>query len=99
MRDSIEKLSEQIRNQPHLDETEKAELLAQLAEIEAEVRSPETPEDTSEVEAIVRRAADEAEGQSFSDQIEEGLLRLEASFPTTAAALGRVAHVLSRMGI
>ncbi len=99
MRASIDKLSEQIRNQPHLDESEKRDLLAQLAAIEEEVQSPETPEDTSEVEEIVRRAAEEAEGQSFSDQIEEGLLRLEASFPTTAAALGRVAHVLSRMGI
>ena len=99
MRASIEKLSEQIRNQPHLDEDEKRDLLAQLAEIEVEVTSPDTPADTSEVEEIVRRAAEEAEGQSFSEQIEEGLLRLEASFPTTAAALGRVAHVLSRMGI
>ncbi len=99
MRASIEKLSETIRNQPHLDEGEKAELLAQLAEIESEVESPETSDDTSEVEELVRRAAEAADAPSFSEQIEESLLRLEASFPKTAATLGRIGHVLSRMGI
>lgn len=99
MRASIEKLSETIRNQPHLDEGEKEGLLAQLAEIEAEVTSPETSDDIREVEEIVRRVADAAEEPSFFDQIEESLLRLEASFPKTAATLGRIGHVLSRMGI
>lgn len=100
MRASIEKLSEKIQNHPHLNDEEKRELLAQLAEVEEEVVSPETSDDTAEVEELVRRAAAEAdEEQSFSEQMEEALLRLEANFPKTAAAIGRVGHVLSRMGI
>ncbi len=98
MRSSIEKLSEQIRNQPHLDESEKEELLALLSEIEEETHDA-TPEKASPAKDLVRLTAEGVEKQSIPGQWEESLLRLEATYPRTAAALGRIGHVLSRMGI
>lgn len=96
MRASIEKLSDHIRNQPHLDEAEKEELLLLLSEIETEVDAGSG--DLHPVKASVRLAAD-THPQSLPGQLEENLLKIEATYPKTAAALGRIADVLSRMGI
>lgn len=102
MRASIEKLSEQIRNQPHLDEGEKEELLSLVSGIQSEVETKIDDADAAEshpVKEAVDFAVEGAEAQSIHEQLEDSLLKLEASYPTTVSALNRIAHVLSRMGI
>lgn len=96
MRASIEKLSDHIRKQPHLDDSEKDELLQLLSEIESEVDAGAG--DPHPVKTSVQLAAD-VHPQSLPGQLEENLLKIEATYPKTAAALGRIADVLSRMGI
>ena len=99
MRASIEKLSQQIRNQPHLDESEKEELLSLVSGIESEVESEIDEAEDHPVQEAVNLTVEGAEAQSIPEQLEENLLKLEASYPTTVSALNRIAHVLSRMGI
>ncbi|MCB1077260.1 MAG: DUF4404 family protein [Verrucomicrobiae bacterium] len=98
MRDSIEKLTAHIQNQPHLDEIEKEELLQLVEEIQSEVEHQSTHEDLGSVADSVHMASG-IEENSFPHQLEENLLKIEAAYPKTAAALGRIADVLSRMGI
>ena len=99
MRKSIEKLSEQIRNQPNLDQGEKEELLSLISGIETEVGSGPDAEDAHPVREVVDLTMESVEGQSIHEHLEDSLLKLEATDPTTVAALNRIAHVLSRMGI
>lgn len=96
MRASIEKLSAHIQSQPHLDADEKAELLSLLSDIESEV---ETAAGDAHPLATTMDLAAGIEAPSLPDQLEENLLKIEATYPKTAAALGRIADVLSRMGI
>lgn len=98
MRASIEKLSAQIQNQPHLEAGEKQELLSLLSEIEAEASEAAAEEITLAMD-MVHMTGESVEAQSIPEQLEESLLKLEATYPRTSAALGRIAHVLSRMGI
>lgn len=99
MRASIEKLSQQIKDQPHLDSGEKEELLSLVAGIESEVEAEIDETEAHPVKDALDLAVEGAEAQSVSEQLEETLLKLEASYPKTVAALNRIAHVLSRMGI
>ena len=101
MRASIEKLSQQIQDQPHLDTSEKEELLSLVAGIESEVEAEidEAEAETHPVKDAVNLTVEGAESQTISEHLEESLLKLEATYPTTVAALNRIAHVLSRMGI
>jgi hypothetical protein len=105
MRESIETLTRRIEAQPHLDEQEKQDLLALIADIESEIDPDAELEGDAEhpVKAAVRLAAGspdaEDEGEGESEGFEERLLKIEASYPKTAAALGRIGHVLARMGI
>ena len=99
MRASIEKLSQQIQDQPHLDVSEKEELLSLVAGIESEVEAEIDEAEAHPVKDAVNLTVEGAESQSISEHLEESLLKLEATYPTTVAALNRIAHVLSRMGI
>ncbi len=106
MRESIEKLSEHIKSQPNLESGEKEELLGLLAGIEAETAEKLQAAGDEDCECpdhpaadLVRMTAAGVEQQSIPEQLDEGLLKLEVTYPKTAAALGRIAHVLSRMGI
>ena len=100
MRSSIETLSNQIKNQPNLSETEKQELLSLIAEIESEAGpADDGADDEHPVKVAVRQASADLEQESFSEQLEASLLKLEASYPKTAAAMGRIGNVLARMGI
>lgn len=96
MRASIEKLSAHILNQPHLDESEKDELLGLLAEIESEIDPDEKGHEP--VKSTVEMTADVA-SDSFPSQLQENLLKIEVAYPKTASALTRIADVLGRMGI
>jgi hypothetical protein len=98
MRASIEKLSAHIQNQPHLDESEKEELLDLLSEVEEEVDEDAPKRDVAALTNTVNLAA-EVDLDSFPHQLEENLLKIEVNYPRTAAAIGRIADVLSRMGI
>jgi hypothetical protein len=99
MRASIEKLSAHIQSQPHLDALEKEELLQLLADIESEVQADASGDpDLYPVRESMDLTADSAP-ESLPTQLEENLLKIEATYPKTAAALGRIADVLSRMGI
>ncbi len=100
MRSSIDTLSNQIKNQPNLSEAEKLELLSLIAEIESETGPvDEGDDDEHPVKVAVRQASTDLEQESFSEQLEASLLKLEASYPKTAAAMGRIGNVLARMGI
>jgi len=101
MRSSIEALANQIKNQPNLSEVEKQELLSLIAEIESETGAGDSDEvdDEHPVKVAVRQASADLEEESFSEQLESSLLKLEASYPKTAAAMGRLGNVLARMGI
>jgi len=100
MRSSIETLSNQIKNQPNLSDAEKQELLLLIAEIETETEAVDDG-DVGEhpVTVAVRQASEDLKKESFSEQLEASLLKLEASYPKTAAAMGRIGNVLARMGI
>ena len=97
--------SEQIRSQPRLSSEEKSELLELIADIETEVDGDNEDADAADhpvkdavrltLEGASASKSDEAEPKQFED----GLLKLEANYPRTAAALGRIGHVLARMGI
>lgn len=103
MRASIEKLTRRIQSLPHLDEAEREELLGLVGGIAEEVG--ELPEDEDgagegEPHPVKRSVSLLAEEEpTLPGQIHESILKVEAAYPKTAAALGRVAHVLSRMGI
>ncbi len=100
MRSSIETLSNQIKNQPNLSDAEKQELLSLIAEIESEAGPVDEAEDDQHpVKVAVRQATADLKKESFSEQLEASLLKLEASYPKTAAAMGRIGNVLARMGI
>ena len=98
MRASIEKLTDHIRNQPHLDDTEKEELLDLLSEVVEEVDDDAPKRDVAALRQTVDLAA-KVDPDSFPHQLEENLLKIEVNYPKTAAAIGRIADVLSRMGI
>ena len=97
MRNSIQKLSENIQNQPNLKKNQKEELLTLLSDIEAEVEG-EADDEHPVKEAVLLTSAG-VEEQSLPDQLEDRLLKLQTTYPKTAAALGRIASTLSRMGI
>ena len=100
MRSSIDTLSNQIKNQPNLSESEKEELLSLVAEIESEAGAVDGGDGAEHpVTVAVRQASADLEQESFSEQLEASLLKLEASYPKTAAAMGRIGNVLARMGI
>ncbi len=100
MRNSIKKLSESIQDQPNLKKDQKEELLALLADIEAEVEdADDDAEETHPVKAAVQLTSAGVDEQSLPEQLEESLVKLKATYPKTAAALGRIASTLSRMGI
>lgn len=100
MRSLIDTLSNQIKNQPKLSETEKQELLSLIAEIESEVdQADDDDDDQHPVSVAVRQACADLEEESFSEQLEGSLFKLGAGYPKTAAAMGRIGNVLARMGI
>lgn len=100
MRKSIDKLAARIEDHPSLKKDQKEELLALLAEIEAEVEAADDEtEGAGSVEAAVKLTSAGAEEPSLPEQLEDSLIKLEVTYPKTAAALGRIASVLSRMGI
>jgi len=100
MRKSIERLAARIEDHPTLKKDQKEELLALLAEIEAEVEAGDDEEGGADsVKAALQLTSSGAEEQSLPDQLEDSLNKLGANYPKTAAALGRIASVLSRMGI
>lgn len=100
MRKSIEKLTVRIQSHSDLKKEQKEELLALLADIQAEVETTdEETDDAIQVRAAVQMTSVTTEEQSIPDQLEDSLLKLKASYPKTAAALGRIAGTLSRMGI
>lgn len=98
MDSSIERLTERINNQPHLSDEEKQELLGLLAKVVEEVDVEAPDEKIRPVRNSVEMTAG-IEEQSIPEQLEESLLELEASYPQTAGALGRIAQILARMGI
>lgn len=98
MRESIEKLARRIEDQPHLDNAEKLELLGLLAKVDDEVDADSPDDQIEPVRESVKLAA-AVEGKSIPEHLEDRLLKLEATHPQTASALGRIANALARMGI
>lgn len=96
MNTALETLHRRLAENPDLSSESRAELLGLVEELEAEAATwAELPE-ADQIRATLEEAA--APGDS-APSFQDRLLELEAAHPQVSALIGRLANMLSRIGI
>ena len=80
----IDELHEELERSEHVDEADRTELAALVAEIRAIVGPDENPPEGEE---------------SVTDRLLDASRRFEESHPSLVSALGRLADALSKIGV
>ena len=96
MKTTLEQLETRLEDNDDLSPEDRTELLKLVEELRSESSAWSQTAAAEEIKATLEEAA--APGDS-SPSFHDRLLQLEASSPNAATLIGRLANMLSRMGI
>lgn len=96
MKTTLEELQSRLEANPNLSPEERSDLLELVQELHVEAKDWAEHEKAEEIRKFLKEVATPGENHpSFQERI----LQFEAEHPTASALIGRLADMLSRMGV